>query len=138
MWDLESIFNAKAIDTEDVDKTIFRLDPMNEVQVEVGAVLKSIVRSKRQLEDHNDWFLQVSKKSIYIPYNFLRQLRSSCSFILCTVSIEYFLGCCWKYLESGSFIFTVHEKAFSCISMPCRYEIDMKIVINSMILFLLN
>ena len=59
VWDLESIFNAKATDTEDVDKTIFRLDPMNEVQVEVGAVLKSIVRSKRQLEDHNDWFLQV-------------------------------------------------------------------------------
>ena len=70
MWDLESIFNAKAIDTEDVDKTIFRLDPMNEVQVEVGAVLKSIVRSKRQLEDHNDWFLQVSYKSIYILHYF--------------------------------------------------------------------
>ena len=59
VWDLESIFNAKAIDTEDVDKTLFCLDPMNEVQVEVGAILKSIVRSKRQMEDHNDWYLQV-------------------------------------------------------------------------------
>ena len=33
---------------------------MNEVQVEVGAILKSIVRSKRKMEDHNDWFLQVT------------------------------------------------------------------------------
>ena len=70
MWDLESIFNAKATDTEDVDKTIFRLDPMNEVQVEVGAVLKSIVRSKRQLEDHNDWFLQVIQLNSDILLNF--------------------------------------------------------------------
>ena len=38
MWDLESIFNAKAIDTE-ADKALFHLDPMNEVKVEVGAVL---------------------------------------------------------------------------------------------------
>ena len=59
VWDLESIFNAKAIDTEEVDKSLFRLDPMNEVQVEIGSILKSIVRSKRQTEDHNDWFLQV-------------------------------------------------------------------------------
>ena len=75
VWDLESIFNAKAVDTEDVDKTLFRLDPMNEVQVEVGAILKSIVRSKRKMEDHNDWFLQVTlhmlKRSQHLLVSFL-------------------------------------------------------------------
>ena len=71
VWDLESIYNAKAIDTEDVDKTLFRLDPMNEVHVEVGALLKSIVRSKRRLEDHNDWFLQV------LDFTYLYQFRNN-------------------------------------------------------------
>ena len=60
---MESIFNAKAVDIEDVDKSVFRLDPMNEVQVEVGAILKSIVKSKRTTEDHNEWFLQVAKSN---------------------------------------------------------------------------
>ena len=58
VWDLESIFNAKAIDTE-ADKALFHLDPMNEVKVEVGAVLKTIVKSKSSAEDQNDWFIQV-------------------------------------------------------------------------------
>ena len=55
---MESIFNAKAIDTE-ADKALFHLDPMNEVKVEVGAVLKTIVKSKCVAEDQNDWFIQV-------------------------------------------------------------------------------
>ncbi len=58
VWDLESIFNAKAIDTE-ADKALFHLDPMNEVKVEVGAILKTIVKSKCVAEDQNDWFIQV-------------------------------------------------------------------------------
>jgi len=32
---------------------------MNEVKVEVGAVLKTIVKSKCVAEDQNDWFIQV-------------------------------------------------------------------------------
>jgi len=58
VWDLESIFNAKPIDTE-ADKALFHLDPMNEVKVEVGAILKTIVKSKCSAEDQNDWFIQV-------------------------------------------------------------------------------
>ena len=46
-------------DEDGNEKGIFRLDPMNEVQVEVGANLKSIVKSKKVAEDHNDWFIQV-------------------------------------------------------------------------------
>ena len=65
VWDLESIFNAKAVDTEESEKGIFRLDPMNEVLVELGAILKSIVKSKKQTEDHNDWFIQDAAGSIW-------------------------------------------------------------------------
>ena len=64
VWDLESIFNAKAIDTE-ADKALFLLDPMNEVKVEVGAILKTIVKSKCVAEDQNDWFIQVKLETFY-------------------------------------------------------------------------
>ena len=41
VWDLESICNAKASDS-DSDKAIFHLDPMNEVEVE-GLLLFTII-----------------------------------------------------------------------------------------------
>ena len=41
VWDLESICNARAADS-DSDRAIFHLDPMNEIEVEPGAELKSI------------------------------------------------------------------------------------------------
>ncbi len=83
VWDLESICNARAIDAES-EKAIykvsmkqetcvavckmvflFQLDPMNEVEVEPGAVLKSIAKSKITAEDNNDWFIQDATGSIW-------------------------------------------------------------------------
>ena len=42
MWDLESICNAKASDS-DSDKAIFHLDPMNEVEVEGWSVCLHVI-----------------------------------------------------------------------------------------------
>jgi hypothetical protein len=64
VWDLESICNARSVDSE-ADKAIFHLDPMNEVEVEPGAVLKCIAKSKIASEDHNDWFIQDATGSIW-------------------------------------------------------------------------
>lgn len=60
VWDLESIFNAKTISSEQSVRSLFRLDPMNEILIEAGAVLKSIVKSKNQADDQTDWIIQVS------------------------------------------------------------------------------
>ena len=76
VWDLESICNARATDSES-EKATFHLDPMNEVfivflyisplyfsilqvEVETGSVLMSIAKSKVVAEDNNDWFIQVN------------------------------------------------------------------------------
>ena len=64
VWDLESICNAKAAET-DSEKALFHLDPMNEIEVEAGAELKSIAKSKIEAEDNNDWFIQDASGSIW-------------------------------------------------------------------------
>ena len=64
VWDLESICNARATDAE-AEKAVFHLDPMNEVEVEPGAVLMSIAKSKLIAEDNNDWFIQDGTGSIW-------------------------------------------------------------------------
>ena len=64
VWDLESISNARATGSES-DKSIFHLDPMNEVEVEPGADLKSIAKSKVLAEDNNDWYIQDGSGSIW-------------------------------------------------------------------------
>ena len=64
VWDLESISNARATGSES-DKSIFHLDPMNEVEVEPGADLKSIAKSKILAEDNNDWYIQDGSGSIW-------------------------------------------------------------------------
>ena len=64
VWDLESISNARATGSES-DKSIFHLDPMNEVEVEPGADLKSIAKSKIVAEDNNDWYIQDGSGSIW-------------------------------------------------------------------------
>ena len=106
VWDLESICNAKASDS-DSDKAIFHLDPMNEVEVEgicfclqlffpsavyllsiiiiiifpflAGAVLKSIAKSKIDAEDNNDWFIQDSTGSIWkVDLSFSLNMQKPC------------------------------------------------------------
>ena len=60
VWDLENIYNAKSTETNELDNAFFRADPMNEVEVEPGADLKSIVKSK-QSGEQNIWFIQVRR-----------------------------------------------------------------------------
>ena len=60
VWDLANIFNAKP--SEDGSR-LFRMDPMNEVEVDTGADLKSIAKSKQQVGDQNLWFIQVRKSN---------------------------------------------------------------------------
>ena len=62
MWDLTKILSAKpTVEEAAAERPIFRLDPMNQVEVESGAELKSIVRSKeRSSADQNIWFIQGS------------------------------------------------------------------------------
>ena len=58
VWDLESIEQAAPIDNETEDG-VFLLDPMNEIHVSPGAVLRSITKSKEPMkDDENFWFLQ--------------------------------------------------------------------------------
>ena len=38
---------------------------MNEIEVEAGAELKSIAKSKIEAEDNNDWFIQDASGSIW-------------------------------------------------------------------------
>ena len=58
VWDLESIEQAAPIDNESEDG-VFLLDPMNEIHVSPGAVLRSITKSKEAMkDDENFWFLQ--------------------------------------------------------------------------------
>ncbi len=58
VWDLWSLFHAEPSDRDELDSAFYRMDPMNEVEVEAGAILTSITRS-RQKGDQNIWFIQV-------------------------------------------------------------------------------
>ena len=63
VWDLANIYNAVSMDKDSLERSFFRMDPMNEVEVETGARLKSITKSKQekgQATDQNIWFVQVT------------------------------------------------------------------------------
>ncbi len=51
MWDLGTLFGASLPDEaeeDDLGQLYFRMDPMNEVEVEAGAKLTAIVKGKTQ------------------------------------------------------------------------------------------
>lgn len=61
IWDLDTIAKAEAMNLE-TRKGVFLIDPMNEVEVEANANLRSIVKSRAKRDGKSDasfWMLQV-------------------------------------------------------------------------------
>lgn len=75
VWDLSNICNAsQSMEPDVLDNSFFRMDPMNEVEVESGANLTSIAKSK-QGGEQNIWFLQVNIHFYVVQLLFQKKLH---------------------------------------------------------------
>ena len=92
VWDLANVNVGN--DVDEADNAFFRVDPMNEVEVEAGAVLVAIAKSK-QAGEQNIWFIQVSPNYTYADWN----------------SVPSYTGRHWQHMEGGPLLLAVDAEA---------------------------
>jgi hypothetical protein len=115
------------------ERPVFRIDPMNEVEVDTGASLMSIVKSKETSDDQNNWFIQVFHikcSTVFMVFFYSVRLPSESTHCPNWVGtlltnekrpfnpVHHLSGLNRQHLESGPFFFSIYAEADPCLLLP--------------------